>query len=226
MLATPILRQGRVAGVIYLENDLATGAFTPERIEVLRTLATQAAISIENATLYARLEEQVAARTAELQSAYAQIVALSRAEKARQEQQMGEKLALIERQEQLIRILSMPILQVWDDVLTIPVVGDLDERRSAQMIEDLLERIVATRSRYAIIDLTGVREVDSATAERLGRVLQAVRLLGAEGVITGIGPAVAQVMTSLGLDLRGVATYGNLREGLRACMLRRAPRER
>jgi predicted ATPase/GAF domain-containing protein/tRNA A-37 threonylcarbamoyl transferase component Bud32 len=218
LLATPILRRGEIAGVIYLENDLVTGAFTPQQIEVLRALSAQAAISIENATLYARLEERVNERTADLRRAHEQIMELNLEQQARQEQEMREKTELILRQEELIRALSTPIIQVWDDVLTIPVVGELDDRRSTDITQSLLERISSTRSRYAIVDLTGVREIDAATADRIARIVRAVKLLGARGIITGIRPAVAQVMTSLGADLSDVTTHRNLREGLRACM--------
>ena len=131
---------------------------------------------------------------------------------------MREKTQLIERQEELIRALSSPIIQVWDDVLTIPVVGELDDRRSTEIMQSLLARISSTRSRYAIVDLTGVSDIDAATADRIARIVRAVKLLGARGIITGIRPAVAQVMTSLGADLTDVTTHRSLREGLRACM--------
>jgi predicted ATPase/GAF domain-containing protein len=218
ILATPILRQGEIAGVIYLENDLVVGAFTPEQIEVLRILSAQAAISIENATLYARLEDKANERTADLRKAHEQIMEMNIAQQARQEQEMREKTQLIRRQEDLIRALSSPIIQIWDDVLTIPVVGELDDVRSTEIMQSLLERISSTRSRYAIVDLTGVRDLDAATADRITRIVKAVKLLGAKAIITGIQPTVAQVMTSLEADLSDVATHRSLREGLRACM--------
>jgi rsbT co-antagonist protein RsbR len=153
-----------------------------------------------------------------LREAHEQIMGLNLAQQAMQAQEMREKTQLISRQEELIRALSSPVIQVWDDVLTIPVVGELDDRRSSEIMQALLERISSTRSRYAIVDLTGVRDLDAATADRITRIVKAVKLLGARGIITGIQPAVAQVMTSLNADLSDIATHRSLREGLRACM--------
>ncbi|XXT25310.1 AAA family ATPase [Sorangium sp. So ce429] len=207
ILAAPILRQGRLVGVIYLENDLAAGAFTPDRLEVTRLLAAQVAISMENALLYASLEEKVRARTAELEVAHERI-----------EIELSEKLALIARQKDLIRTLSTPILEVWDGVLTIPVVGGLDDDRAATIMQDLLERVVHTQSRSTIIDLTGVDAIDPGTAERLVRIIRSVQLLGSRSIITGIQPEVARIMISHGLDLSCVTTRAKLRDGLRMCM--------
>jgi GAF domain-containing protein len=207
LLAAPILRQGRLVGVIYLENELAAGAFTPGRMEVIRLLSAQVAISMENALLYASLEEKVKTRTAELEAASGRI-----------EMELSEKLALIAQQKELIRTLSTPILEVWDGVLTVPIVAGLDDDRAATIMENLLDRVIHTQSRATIIDLTGVPMIDPGTADRLVRIIRAVRLLGAECVITGIQPAVARAMTMHGLDLSHVTTRATLRDGLRMCM--------
>lgn len=139
-------------------------------------------------------------------------------ERHRVEQELLEKLALIETQEQAIRALSTPIIRVWDGVLALPLVGTIDGKRSAEMTERLLAEVVRTGTRYTILDVTGVEVVDSPTADHLIRITRAVRLLGARSVITGIRPAVAQTMASLGMDLSAVVTLGNLQEGLTACM--------
>jgi GAF domain-containing protein/anti-anti-sigma regulatory factor len=200
ILAAPILHQGRIRGVIYLENELTAHAFTEARVELLRLLASQIAISIENALTYNQLEEKVKARTAELQAAHDEIVALSVAQQA------------------TIRSLSTPIIQVWDGVLAIPVVGMLDNERAAEIMQNLLDRISSSRARAALIDLTGVDVVDAATAGHLVRVVRAIKLLGAQGIITGIHPLVAQMMISLGLDISGLITCATLRDALRMCM--------
>lgn len=122
------------------------------------------------------------------------------------------------RLEAAVRALSTPILQLWDGVLVLPVIGFVDFQRAAQMMEALLESLVRTSSRFAILDLTGVETVDTATADHLLKIVRAARMLGAQGVITGIRPAVAQTMTSLGIDLVGIATATNVREGLRLCI--------
>jgi predicted ATPase/GAF domain-containing protein len=206
ILAAPLLSPGRVRGVIYLENDLTTHAFTEARVELLRLLASQIAISIENALVYTQLEEKVSARTAELQAANAEIRALSVA------------------QQRTIRALSTPIIQVWDGVLAIPVIGALTNERAADMMQSLLARIASSRARVALIDLTGVDEVDEATAGHLVRLVGAVELLGARAIITGLRPAVAQTMVSLDVDVGGLTTYATLRDALQVCTAPRARR--
>ncbi len=139
-------------------------------------------------------------------------------ERQETERALREKIDFIERQEKAIQALSTPIIQVWSHVLALPIMGMLDGRRAADMMDRLLSEIVKTRSRFAILDLTGVDVVDTATADHLIKIVRAVELLGARGVITGIRPAVAQTMASLGMDLSQLITLGNLQEGLKACM--------
>lgn len=139
-------------------------------------------------------------------------------ERQQVEMQLREKLAFIHRQEEAIRAMSTPIIQIWDGVLTLPVVGSLDSSRASSMMEQLLAEIVRTRSRFAILDLTGVDMVDTATADHLLKIMRAVELLGARCVVTGIRPGVAQTMVSLGVDLASISTLRNLQEGLKACM--------
>ncbi|MCC6554977.1 MAG: STAS domain-containing protein [Polyangiaceae bacterium] len=140
----------------------------------------------------------------------------------RAEREIREKLALIERQQQVIRDLSTPIIEIWDGVLTLPMVGVVDTLRTYEVMQSLLSRIVETSSRFAILDLTGVEVVDTKVAGHLIQLAAAVRLLGAECVITGIRPTVAQTMVALGLDLSAVVTHANLREGLKFCMRKAA----
>jgi rsbT co-antagonist protein RsbR len=139
-------------------------------------------------------------------------------ERQQVEMELREKLAFIHRQEEAIRAMSTPIIQIWDGVLTLPVVGSLDAARASSMMEQLLAEIVRTRSRFAILDLTGVDVVDTATADHLLKIMRAVELLGARCVVTGIRPGVAQTLVSLGVDLASISTLRNLQEGLKACM--------
>ncbi|WP_437631871.1 PAS domain-containing protein [Sorangium sp. So ce854] len=139
-------------------------------------------------------------------------------ERKRQQAVLKERLEIIERQQEAIRALSTPIIEVWKGVLTMPVLGVLDEQRSQQMMEVLLEAVARTRCRHAIIDLTGVSAVDAATADHVLRLIDAVAMLGAQGVVVGIRPEVAQTVVSLGLDLSNIKTLSNLREGLRFAM--------
>lgn len=138
------------------------------------------------------------------------------------EDELKSRIELIERQQKVIRDLSTPIIEVWDSVLTLPMVGVVDSKRAAEVMDNLLAAIVEKRARFAILDLTGVDVVDTKTAGYLVELIRAIRLLGAEGVITGIRPNVAQTMVTLGLDLSGIETRGNLRAGLKLCLRRLA----
>ncbi|MGK3995500.1 STAS domain-containing protein [Sorangium sp. So ce1024] len=138
------------------------------------------------------------------------------------ELELQNKLDLIEKQQKVIRDLSTPIIEVWDKVLTLPMVGVVDSLRISEVMDNLLDAVVRKDARFAILDLTGVDAVDTRTAGYLIEMIQAIRLLGAEGIVTGIRSNVAQTMIALGLDLSGVTTVGNLRAGLKLCMQRMA----
>lgn len=131
--------------------------------------------------------------------------------------ELADKLETIENQRLAIQDLSAPILDVWDDIVTLPVVGAIDTRRAVEMTERLLHRVVESGSRCVIIDLTGVDVVDSMTADHLIKMTRSVRLLGCFCVITGIGPEIARTLVELDLNLGGTATLRNLKTGLEAC---------
>ncbi|MGK3967800.1 PAS domain-containing protein [Sorangium sp. So ce118] len=149
-------------------------------------------------------------------------VTLNASEARQREIELRAKLQLIEKQQKVIRDLSTPIIEVWDKVLTLPMVGVVDSLRLSEVMDNLLSAIVSKDARYAILDLTGVDAVDTDTARHLIEMIDAIRLLGAEGIVTGIRSNVAQTMISLGVDLSGVTTVGNLRAGLKLCMRRMA----
>ena len=124
------------------------------------------------------------------------------------------------RREAFAAAMSTPIIQIWDEIVTMPVVGLVDSVRAADMKSALLAAVSRTGAKFALVDLTGVETVDTATADHLLRVMKAVQLLGARCVITGIQPSVAQIIIGLGLDLPGITTLRSLREGLRFCLRR------
>jgi len=132
--------------------------------------------------------------------------------------ELEDKLVTIERQAQAIRDLSTPVMEVWDDVLVLPVVGVVDTRRSLEIMNTLLERIVSMQARCVIIDITGVEIVDTKTADYLLRISRAANLLGTRCVLTGLSPAVAQTLVEIGADLTEVRTLRNLKDGLRDCL--------
>ncbi|WP_437681118.1 STAS domain-containing protein [Sorangium sp. So ce131] len=142
-------------------------------------------------------------------------------ERVRAEQALAERLAVIERQQQVIQELSTPILQVWDGVLALPLVGLIDGRRAAAITDSLLREIVSTQARVAILDLTGVEVVDTAIADHFLQIVRAVELLGATCLISGIQPAVAQAVTQLGTGIENTRTFGTMRGALMSVMRRR-----
>ena len=141
-------------------------------------------------------------------------------ETKRIERELRVQLDRVEKQQQVIRDLSTPIIEVWDGVLTLPMVGVLDTVRTADVMASLLSRITETDAQFAILDLTGVEVVDTKVASHLISLIGAIRLLGAEGLITGIKPTVAQTMVALGLDLTSIVTRSNLKAGLKYCIQR------
>lgn len=133
--------------------------------------------------------------------------------------ELEEKLSTIEKQRLAIRDLSTPIIELWEDVLTLPIVGVVDTQRSLEMTERLLHRISQGKARCVIIDITGVEVVDTSTANHFVKMVNAARLLGTYCVVTGISPFIAQTLTQIGVDLRDVKTLGSLRDGLKECFL-------
>jgi rsbT co-antagonist protein RsbR len=129
-----------------------------------------------------------------------------------------EKVEIITRLRQAVEQLSTPILDLWEDVLALPVIGIVDSRRSAEMMERLLHEIVQKQSRFVIIDLTGVEVIDTSTADHFMKLVKAVGLIGARCVLTGIRPAVAQTLVDLDVSFGQLETLRNLRHGLRYCL--------
>ncbi|WP_437794993.1 STAS domain-containing protein [Sorangium sp. So ce693] len=135
-------------------------------------------------------------------------------ESRRTEEELRAQLQQIEAQQKVIRDLSTPIIEVWDGVLTLPMVGTVDSMRTADVMDSLLSKIVEKQARFAILDLTGVEVVDTKVASHLIELVTAIRLLGADGIVAGIKPNVAQTMVALGLDLSQLNTQRNLRAAL------------
>jgi len=122
------------------------------------------------------------------------------------------------RQTEEILELSTPVLQVWEGVVVAPLIGMLDSQRTQRFMEVLLERIVETNSPVALVDITGVPAIDTQTAQHLIETIGAAQLLGAEVVLTGVRPAIAQTLVHLGIDLGGIKTRASLAAGLRVAL--------
>jgi rsbT co-antagonist protein RsbR len=119
-------------------------------------------------------------------------------------------------QQKAILELSTPVVEMWDGIITLPLIGVIDSSRAKQIMESLLEAIIKTQAGIAIIDITGVPLVDTEVADRLIRAIKAAGLLGTKCIMVGIKPDIAQSMVHLGVDLSGVATFSTLQAGIEA----------
>ncbi|WP_070885345.1 STAS domain-containing protein [Pseudomonas sp. D1-3] len=128
--------------------------------------------------------------------------------------------AVIKRQQEELLELSTPVVKLWDGVLALPMIGTLDSQRTQVVMESLLQRIVDTGAEIAIIDITGVPTVDTLVAQHLLKTVTAIRLMGADCIISGVRPQIAQTIVHLGLDLQGVVTKANLADALKLALSR------
>lgn len=135
-----------------------------------------------------------------------------------QARDLEEKLERIQKQEEAIRELSTPAIEIWDDVLALPIIGTLDSKRSAEIMDSLLGAIARTQAGNVVIDMTGVEIVDTHTADHLIKIVRAAGLLGARCVLSGLRPEVVQVLVQLDADLGGAVTLRSLKDGLRYCI--------
>jgi predicted ATPase/anti-anti-sigma regulatory factor len=204
ILCLPVSQKGRTAGILYLENGASAGAFTAVRVELLGLLASQAAIAIENALLVEAIQaaNEEAARANE-----------------RLEAEVRARTAALERShEARIAELSAPLLPIAEGILVMPIIGTVDAARAAQVMDVALAGAQQAGARVVILDVTGMRNVDASVVEALVGVASALRLLGAEPMITGIRAEVARTMVDLDTGLAGLTTLATLRAGIARAM--------
>lgn len=127
---------------------------------------------------------------------------------------------VIKRQQEELLELSTPVVKLWDGVLALPLIGTLDSQRSQTVMESLLQRIVDTGAEIAIIDITGVPTVDTLVAQHLLKTVTAIRLMGADAIISGVRPQIAQTIVHLGLDLGALTTKASLADALKLALSR------
>ena len=120
---------------------------------------------------------------------------------------------IAEQAEQLLE-LSTPVVKLWDGIIAVPLVGTLDSARAQAVMEQLLEALTVTDADYAIIDITGVPAVDAQVAQHLLKTVMAARLMGAEAIISGIRPQIAQTIVALGIEFGDIATKASLADAL------------
>ncbi|HBB84316.1 MAG TPA: STAS domain-containing protein [Sulfitobacter sp.] len=130
-----------------------------------------------------------------------------------------EREQIIDRQRQEMLELSTPVVELWDRVLTLPLIGTLDSARAQEVMENLLQTILERQAEVVIMDITGVGTVDTQVAQHLLRAAAAVRLMGAECIISGISPMIAQTMVQLGIDVGTVSTRSSIRTALSDALL-------
>jgi len=129
--------------------------------------------------------------------------------------------AVIMRQQQEILELSTPVVKLWEGILAVPMIGTLDSARTQVVMETLLKRIMETGSTMAIIDITGVPTVDTLVAQHLLKTVSAARLMGADCIISGISPQIAQTIVTLGVELADIITKATMADALSVAMERR-----
>ncbi len=194
----PLVRAGEVLGVLDI-SYYAPHRFSEGELNLLRTLADQAAVAVANARLFAQTQA-VMQEMIETSEAQAHLLTL-------------------------IQELSTPVIPLLEGVLVMPLVGSIDSQRGQQILGRLLETTEQRQSRVVLLDITGVPVVDTAVAQILLQTVQAVALLGSEAVLVGITPEVAQTLVGLGVDLTGITTRADLQGGLLYALRRLGYRE-
>jgi len=242
VLCIALVHQGRSRGVLYLENNATQGAFPEDRIEILQMLCAQTAIAVENALLYLHvqdvsaelqevnrsLEREVAERTEDLRSTNEhlqrrtddlhltnerlqhELAERENAEQSRARLQ-GE---MIQMQQAMLEELSTPLIPITKQVMVLPLIGIMDARRAERMLETVLQGAQRHRAHTVIIDITGLKQVDEYVATVLLRAAGALRLLGAQVMLTGMRPEVAQTLVGMGVTLDTLVTQATLESGI------------
>ena len=213
------LREAAVGGSL---DDIDSAKWEPVR-EHLRALSTDRArhgfTPSETATfvfslkepLFARLRQEIGMDAGTLaDETWAATLMLDRLGLFTTEVHQQGREEIITRQNQEMLELSTPVVQLWEGILALPLIGTLDSARTQVVMESLLQRIVETGASIAIIDITGVPTVDTLVAQHLLKTVAAARLMGADCLISGIRPQIAQTIVHLGVELQSVTTKATL----------------
>jgi rsbT co-antagonist protein RsbR len=210
---------------VYDVNNAAYGELRALLLDYSRSRARQGFTPSETAVAIFALRDTVlsALQNGEV-SAYADVPAFSRIIDdlglLTFEAFVQTREAVITNQTEQLLELSTPVVKLWEGVVALPLVGTLDSARTQVVMETLLETLVSTGSEHAIIDITGVPAVDTQVAQHLLKTVVAARLMGAECVISGIRPQIAQTIVGLGIEFGDIATKASLADALRLTLER------
>lgn len=222
---TPAIQAGNL-------NDIRLPQFQPvlEMLsELSRSRGRQGFSPVETATfvfslkqpMFTALEAAHASDvTALLQDTWSVTVLLDKLGLHTMEIHQQTREDIIRRQQEEMLELSTPVVTLWDGIVALPLIGTLDSARTSVVMETLLQTIVTTRSEIAIIDITGVPTVDTLVAQHLLKTVAAARLMGADCIISGIRPQIAQTMVHLQIDLSNIVTKASMAEALRVALKR------
>jgi rsbT co-antagonist protein RsbR len=208
-------------------GDFDTAAFDEMRVflnEISRARAVKGYTPLENATYILSLRNTLLPLLAEELEGDADALVremqffttlLDKMGLVMVENYIRSREEIIRQQREDMMELSTPVIKVWDKILTLPIIGTLDSRRAQLMMEALLQKIVETSSVIAILDITGVKTMDTLVANHLIKTVTAARLMGARCILTGVSPAIAQTMVQLGIDLTQITTRAQMSDGIR-----------
>jgi rsbT co-antagonist protein RsbR len=215
------------------ETDIRSAAYVPMRdllTDISEERARQGYTPTETATfvfslkepLFARLRSRFAKDAAGLADTTWEATQLldSLGLFTTEVHQKGREQMMIRQQEEMLE-LSTPVITLWEGILALPLIGTLDSARTQVVMESLLQRVVETGSTLAIIDITGVPTVDTVTAQHLLKTVAAARLMGADCIISGIRPQIAQTIVHLGVELGDVITKATLADAFTIALKRR-----
>lgn len=223
MLDAPIRQGGAVKGVLCHEHVGGPRRFSQDEQNFAASLADVVARALTAADR--RAAEEALARASQALERHSARLAAEVAARTQELARVGaENEALIEQLRRSVDVLSSPVIEVWQGVLAVPVIGTVDAVQSARMTERLLAELTRTRARHAILELTGLSHCDPQTAESFVRTARAVELLGAECVLSGLQPAAAHTLVEHGIDLSRLKTRRNLQQALQEILAR--PRAR
>lgn len=164
-----------------------------------------------------KLEHEASEVAAELERYDAQLVKLERLQRVSSDEMeaaLAQQVARVREQEREIEALAVPIIHAWNGVFVLPIIGNLTSARARVLTERLLEEVARAQTHTAIIDVTGVGDIDTATADHLIQMVSALRLLGAEPILTGVTAEIARALVDLGVELAGITTVRNVRQAL------------